>query len=301
MRYRPSADLRVHRRIGDAVRRHRVAVGLLGPAVAVILSLLWGSALWGAWISLHEWPLAGSPAWVGLENYLSVLASERFHHSLAVTAIYLLSVVGQVAIGVAAALAVANVRRFRNLLSGVYVIGFAMPPVIVALLWRFLLSPTFSPVFRSLRPVLPAELVFWQVNGPTAMGVIVFVMSWAYWPFVFLIVLAARESVPDREYEVAKVYGANHYQLFRHVTLVHLKKAIVVAFCLRFVWTLSNVAIPLTLTNGGPGYETSVVGVLFYRVTLLGQLGEAYTIGILLFAISAVGIVPYVLTMGDRA
>jgi ABC-type sugar transport system permease subunit len=104
---------------------------------------------------------------------------------------------------------------------------------------------------------------------------------------MFLIILASRESIPDEYYETAQVYGSNRVQTFLRITLPQLKSAILVALSIRLVWNLAKVSQAFQLTQGGPGYETSVLGVLLYRFAYSdGQFGMGFAVGMFLLAVT---------------
>jgi len=170
--------------------------------------------------------------------------------------------------------------------SGALILPYTFPPVATATLWLYLLGPNFGPIFQYLQETIGLKPIYWGVNGDTALTIVTLVSSWTFWPFVFLIVVGARQGINDEQYQAARVYGASRYQMLMRITLPQLKSVILIAFSLRFVWNLVKVSQPLTLTGGGPGYQTSIVGILLYRLTLQGQLGQAYSVGTLIFMIS---------------
>jgi ABC-type sugar transport system permease subunit len=106
---------------------------------------------------------------------------------------------------------------------------------------------------------------------------------------MFLILVASREAIPGEHYETAQVYGANRVQMFFRITLPQLKSAILVAVSIRVVWNLAKVSQAFQLTQGGPGFETSVLGVLLYRFAYQnGEFGLGFAVGMFLLAVTVV-------------
>lgn len=269
---------------------------LLLPLLGYFIFLLWIPFLQGAWMSLHSWPFLGEPTWAGLKNYEYLLTWEAFYTSLRATTIYALAILPQVLIALVAALIVANIDQFKNVISGIFLISYTMPPVVIGTLWLFLLNPSTGPIFAWLtNNGFLQSPIYWTTQGDLALTVITLVTVWSYWPFMFIIIYASRENIPEEYYETARVYGATRWQIFRHVTLPQLKSAILIALSIRLIWNLSKISMPLQLTGGGPGYETSLLAILLYNLAYLdGRMGLAYAIGILLLILSLIFVVVFI-------
>lgn len=258
------------------------------PTFLFLILLLWLPFFRGIWMSFHEWPFIGDPAFVALGNYTYLFGWDVFYISLKATAIYATATIIQVGIAIVLALVVANIRKFKNLLSGIFLVPYTMPPVVTGTLWLYLLDPSLGPVFKFLTSEgILQQPIFWKSQGDPALAVVTLVTAWTFWPFMFLIILASREKIPEAHYESAKVYGANRLEILRRITLPQIKSAILVAISIRLIWNLAKISQPLQLTRGGPGYQTSVLAVLLYRFAYLdGRLGIAYAVGIILLVIT---------------
>jgi ABC-type sugar transport system permease subunit len=273
-----------------ALQNHWFEYLLFGPTLLFLLIVLWVPFLNGVWMSFHDWPLVGERTWIGLGNYIGLLTWEPFHTSLRATAVFSLTTVIQIVTAIAAALLVKHRDRLTNVLNVVFILPYTMPGVVIGSIWMFLLNPTFGPFQKILLNLgLLQSPIYWQSNGEMAMAVVMFVTSWKFWPFAFLVIYATLENIPEAHYEAARMYGANRWQSFFRVTLPQLRSAIVIAFSIRFVWNLVKVAVPLQMTGGGPGFETSILAVFLYQYAREAQaLGQAYTVGLILFAICLV-------------
>lgn len=260
---------------------------LVVPILVLIVGVLWLPFLRGVWISFHHWTSAGRQAWVGLENYRFLLQWEAFWVGLRATVVYGMATVIQLVLALAAALLVWNMDRFKGVLSGTFLLPYTMPQVVTGTIWLFLLEPSFGPVFTLAVDLgLLDRAIAWPSQGPAALAVVTLVAGWTFWPFMFLIFMATLESLPEEYYEAARVYGANRVQTFWNITLPQLKSAILVAVSLRVIWNFSKVAQPLQMTGGGPGFETSLLPILMYRIAFNNfRLGRAYAVGVVLLAL----------------
>ena len=277
-------------------RANRFSYLLLIPTVLFVIVLLWIPFLNGIWMSFHEWPFIGEPKWVGTENYQYLFGWDVFYTSLKATLIFASATVFQLVIALVAALVVANQTRFKNFVSGSFLLPYTMPPVVTGTLWLFLLNPDFGPVFQyPIKWGILTETIYWSTDGTWAMAAITGVTAWTFWPFMFLIILATLENIPREHYEVAEVYGASRVDQFLRITLPQLKSAILVAVSIRLVWNLSKISQPLQLTGGGPGFDTSVLAILLYRFAYnRGAMGLSYAIGIVLLVIVLAFIVLFI-------
>ena len=270
------------------ISENRFADAMLLPTLLFLIFLLWIPFIRGIWMSFHQWPLAGEPSWVGLENYRKIFSWSAFHTSLKATGIYLSTVVIQLILALTAALVVTNLNKSRNIFDGMMILPYTFPPIVSGTIWLYIMDPDLGPIFQWLvdNGVL-STTIYWQSDGPLALAAIVFATSWQFWPFMYLIFVPTLDSIPDEHYEAAALYGAGPIQRFVKVTLPRLKSAILVAVTIRIVWNLAKVSLPYQMTQGGPGYDTSILGVLMYRlVNNRNSLGEAYIVGIVLAVVS---------------
>ena len=271
-------------------------VVFLAPTTAFMVLLLWYPFLQGVWMSLFRWPFLGTPEWRGVQNYVDFMAADYFWVALKSTFIYSLSTLFQLGLALTAALVLNQpFIRLQNLWRGVMLIAYAMPPVVVGAIWLFLLDPGLGMVTHYLLAWgILAEPIYWFSDGEWARWVITLVATWTFWPFMFLILLSALQGIPGSLYELGEIYGANLWQRFIHITLPHIKGAILVVVILRLAFNLAKIEQPFQLTGGGPGYETSILSVLVYRFAFMsGDFGMAFTVGIFLVVFTSVLIFPF--------
>ncbi|MFB6105568.1 MAG: carbohydrate ABC transporter permease [Halobacteriaceae archaeon] len=285
-----------------AIEEHWFAYALLVPTMVYLAVLLWLPFVRGIWMSFHQWPFLGEPTWVGMGNYAHLLEWGAFFTSLKATFIYALAILVQIALAVVAALVVANMSRFQNIVSGSLLVSYTMPPVVTGTVWIYLLNPSIGPLFTFLTDAgILDKAIYWTVDGTSAIAVVTLVTAWTFWPFMFIIILASRQNIPDEHYETAKVYGASRWQTFKRVTLPQLKSAILIAMSIRLIWNLSKISQPLQLTGGGPGYDTSILAVLMYNLAYLdGRLGLSYAVGMVLLVVTLAFVFIFIRELGRQ-
>ncbi|MFC6825081.1 carbohydrate ABC transporter permease [Halopelagius fulvigenes] len=261
---------------------------LILPVLAFLVLLMWLPFAQGVFMSFHDWPFGGEPTWVGLGNYEFLFSWEPFYTSLKATLLFSLTTAFQLGIALVAALAVREIRRGKSLVTGAFLLSYTVPPLVTGTIWAYLLQPDLGPLFGYLTQWgILEETVYWGSQGDAALGVVVFVTTWTFWPFMFLIISASLESIPEEMYESARMYGANRVQTFLRVTLPQLKSAILVALSIRIIWNMTKISQVLQLTNGGPGYDTSILAVLLYRFAYgQGRMGVSYAVGVILLLLT---------------
>lgn len=293
---RPAAR-RTKQKPPSAIAEDRwLIVVFLLPTTLFMLLLLWLPFLQGVWMSLHNWPFMGEATWRGLGNYVDFINADYFWVSIEATLIYSLSTLFQLIVALAAALALKQTFvPMKPLLRGVMLIAYAMPPVVVGAIWLFLLDPGLGMLTHYLLEFGIIDFpIYWFSQNTWAKWIITLVASWTFWPFMFLIILASLQSIPQSQYELAEIYGANLWQRFVTVTWPNIQGAILVVVILRLAFNLAKIDQPFQLTGGGPGYETSVLSILMYRFAFMsGDFGMAFTVGMFLVLMTAILLAPF--------
>ena len=130
---------------------------------------------------------------------------------------------------------------------------------------------------------------------------VVLVDLWHWTSFMFLIILAGLESMPQEVNEAARVDGASEFQILRYVTLPLLRPTLITAIMLRTIFAFKVFDEIFLLTSGGPGTATEVISLYIYKV-FSGQfrLGYASFLALGLSVIISVFVIFY-RRLGRRA
>src|SRR5437762_6568078 len=171
-----------------------------------------------------------------------------------------------------------------------------LPPVVVGVVWRLMLNPDFGAVNGTLKSVgLNTESLTWTASPILALGSVIAVDIWQWTPFMFLILLAGLQAIPQEPYEAALIDGSNHLQTFRHVTLPLLKPAILIALLLRTMDLLRVFDHIFILTEGGPGFATETVSLYIYRTAFrFSNFGYAAAMSFVLLVLTNLISVAYI-------
>ena len=229
-----------------------------------------------------------SERFVGAENYQRVLGDDAFWHSLGVSLAFTIAcVVLHIAIWLAMALLIDELRFARTALRIAFLTPWMVAPAVGATMWLWLLEPQFGVVNYLLQAagILSAPLP-WLGTPKLAFASVVAVDVWRGVPFVMLLMLAGLATIPQEQYEAAAIDGARGWQRFRYVTLPYLRYLLIVASTLDIINTIRHYDIIGVMTAGGPAGATEVLPVLLYNTAFRGnRFGEAAAIGVLLLSI----------------
>lgn len=192
------------------------------------------------WFSLTDTELSGldQGRFVGLENYIGefgLLRSGEWWQSVGNTALFaLLSVALETLLGLGVALLLNRPSRLRTALRAAMLVPWAIPTVVSAKMWSWMLHDQFGVVNHYLLALgLIAAPLAWTADPQLSFLTIVLVDVWKSTPFMALLILAALQMVPTECYEAARVDGVPPWTVFRRVTLPLILPAVVVAMVFR--------------------------------------------------------------------
>lgn len=282
--------------LGRRPDEHRFVRTLVAPASLILVITTTFPLVYLIISSFYSKSLSNPAAdrFVGLGNYGSLLQDDRFWHSLWLSLIYTVSsVVLQVVIGLALAVAVHQIKRGAWLLQTVAILPILIAPVVVGLIWRTLLLTPGYGVIDYFSTVVGFGSHDWLGQPTTALIFTIIMHTWQWTPFCFLVFLASLASLPTELNEAAKLDRANAWNRFRYVSLPLLRPAIAVVAIIRTVVALSAFDAILAATGGGPGTATEILNLYVYRVTfseLSIGYGSALAVVLLLVTFGISGI-----------
>lgn len=263
---------------------------MLLPAVIAVGTFAIAPLLGMFALSLTDFHLVrGWSGEIGLQNFARLLTDGRFVSSIYImAALSVFGVLAQVVFGTAIAVGLDRIVKSWRFARGVFVIPFAVPHVAVALIWLSLFTPTLSPInaFFDLFGIQVPALLTTQTG---AIAAIVIADTWATYPFVMLIVLAALQGIsPDLD-EAAALDGASRVKTFFRITLPLLYPTLLMVGLFRFIETLKHFPLIFVMTSGGPGRSTQATNFYAYVQTFQNSnVGYGAAIAMVLFIFAAV-------------
>ena len=272
------------RRAGRARSDRRTVYLLLLPSLLPVLLLSVFPLLRGIYLGFTD-ARAGRNveiSFTGLENYRELLGDELFWNSFRIGLFWAFAVtVLQFLLALGLALLLNQRLRFRNLARVLAVVPWAMPPVVVGILWRLVYHPDAGLLNEFLYRIGADGLrTTWLGDFNTALPAVIIVGVWAGMPQTTVVLLAGLQGVPRELHEAAAVDGATAWQRFRGVTLPALMPVIVAITSLDFIWNFNSFGLVYVLTAGGPGGRTMLPMLFAYEEAFrYGNYGYAAALG----------------------
>jgi multiple sugar transport system permease protein len=192
------------------------------------------------------------------------------------TTFTVVSVLIEVIVGISMALIMSNGLRGRGLIRASFLLPWAIPTAVSALLWRWIFSP--SGVANS---VLSTDVV-WTGDGFASWAAVVTADTWKTAPFIGLLVLAGLQAIPPDVYEAARVDGAGAARTFWSITLPLVRPVLVVAVLFRILDVMRMFDLPYILVGPRKG-SVETLSMLAYDEMSNLRFGPASAYATILF------------------
>jgi multiple sugar transport system permease protein len=241
----------------------RIPYLLIAPAALLMLGFIAYPMLSVLYYSLQNYNVTKPwrNGFAGLDNFTTIFTDDSlFWSSLLFSLKWVVAEVGlQFALGLVLALLVNQTFVGRGLARAMVFSPWAVSGVLTTTIWMLLYNPA-TGISRYLADAGIGEYGTSVLSSPdTVFPAAVLAELWRGVPFFAILILADLQSIPGELYEAASVDGANRWRRFFHITLPHLKDAIVLSTLLRAVWEFNNVDLLYTLTGGGPAGQTTTL------------------------------------------
>jgi multiple sugar transport system permease protein len=215
---------------------------LLAPSLLLIGGLILYPILYNLWLSLFD-KHAFMPvqSFVGLRHYRYFATDPEFWSSFYYGTVYAaVTMVLQLALGVAAALLLNETFQGRNLLRGIVLFPYLIPTIVAVILWKWLLNDSYGLVNHLLLGLGVIRAPVAWLGKDHIMASLVITSVWQFFPFVVVTYLARLQTIPPELYEAARVDGATTWRRFLHVTLPQTRNVLFVIVLLRSIWMFTK-------------------------------------------------------------
>ncbi len=240
----------------------------LAPAgIVLVAALLYpiGYMIYASFLDWNPSQRIGEADWIGLRNYTNLLGDAAFRESFWVTIKFAAIVVTlEMVLGVGLALLLDRNLRGMSILRTLFILPMMIAPIVVGLMWRYMYHPTVGIFNRTLENIgLPT--VPWLSDGGWAFTSIIIADVWQWTPFIFILSLAALQSLPQSAIEASRIDGASAWQTILYVKLPLMMPVLIVTALLRLIDAFKVLEVILVLTNGGPGLSTEILSLRIAR------------------------------------
>jgi multiple sugar transport system permease protein len=264
----------------------------VAPSLVLLIAFAAYPLASSLWLSLQEVQVfSNEHEFVGLKNYSELLSSNDFWSALWKGLVFSMATVTlQLLAGIGTALLLNNAFRGRALVRGLILFPFVVPTIVAILIWKWMLNDLYGVVNLFLMKIgMVHEGIAWLGSPDLAMGSVIVVNVWMFFPFITIQVLARLQVIPIDLYEAAWVDGAGALQRFWYVVLPELRSTILLVVFIRGLWMFNKFDTIWLLTQGGPVGRTQTLPILAYLKAFQEyQLGAGAAASACIFMLLAV-------------
>jgi multiple sugar transport system permease protein len=266
------------------------------PGVVWVLLFTLFPLVYSLYLSTTNYRLGRDPRFIGLENYAEILGldgeggDEKARNTAGFTAFL---AIGSTTLTLVAGTFIAWVFNhdipFLRQMRAIITMPLFAAPIALGFLGVIIFNETNGPINNILQG-LGLGRVNWFIDPWGARFAVLFTDVWQWTPFVFIVVLAAMQAIPDDLYESARLDTKSSWSQFRHITMPLIAPALGTVMLLRLVETFKAIDIPFSLTRGGPGSVTQTYSYYAYETGLIGsfQLGTASALAYLIVIVAII-------------
>ena len=229
----------------------------------------------------------------GVDNYVRLLDYGLFWQSFGIGLIWAFSVtIIQFVASLSLALLLNANLWGQGIARTIALIPWAMPPVIIAIMWRFMLHPTYGAINGGLGALGLPDDTNWLGTAQWALPAVIVVGVWAGMPQTTITLLAGLQGIDDQLHEAAQIDGASVWQRFWSITIPGLRPVIVAITTLDFINNFNSFALVYVLTAGA--YGTMLPMLFAYNEAFrYGNFGLASAMGNVIVVVIAVFLFVY--------
>ena len=274
----------------------------LTPALLVYTGFLVGPMLSTLYISFFEWDgLSADMTFVGLANYIRILFEDEVsqlalrNNLLWTTG----SVIIPTAIGLLLAVGLNRLSVVNKIMRTLYYMPAVLPLISVGLIWGWLYNPHFGAINVFFKSIGLSSLAGgWLSDYDMALPATFITYVWSHVGFPMMIYLAGLQAIPQEQYEAARIDGANPWHMFRYITVPGLKETHVIVLSLAVINGFRVFDLIYTMTYGGPGRSTHVLGTwMYFQAFQYYEAGYGAAIAWVIAAIVLIVAIPYIRRM----
>jgi multiple sugar transport system permease protein len=292
-----ATEVRRPRRRAPGTGRPRPAGGhgawfLVLPALIPILVLSVGPLLYGVLLAFTDAQSGRTQPtqWIGALNFRDLARDTLFWESFRIGLVWAVAVTAaQFLLALGLALLLDQDLRLRWLARALAIVPWAMPEVVVGIMWRLVYNPDAGILNETLRDLGLGDGRDWLSGLATALPAVIVVGVWAGMPQTTVTLLAGLQNTPRELHEAAAVDGAGAWRRFRAVTWPALRPVAFAVTALNLIWNFNAFALVYVLTSGGPGGRTRLPMLFAYEEAFrYGQFGYAAAMGCVMVAVISI-------------
>lgn len=263
----------------------RRALPFLIPALVILCGISLYPLIQGISRMFYTYrALTQETVFVGFQNMTSLFQDPLFLRAFSNSVIWTVTSVGMQFILSYWLATMLNSRflRFRRMFRGIALIPWALPPVVISLMWRYIFL-NGGPLNAFLHSLGMSHTPNWLTDPQLALWTCIIANIWMGIPFVTIMLLAGLQTIEKDTLDAAAIDGANYLQAQCKIIIPSIKKVVLIILTLETIWTFNMFDIVFVLTKGGPGNASLTLPLYAYENAFMYyQAGYGAAIGLLI-------------------
>jgi raffinose/stachyose/melibiose transport system permease protein len=255
-----------------ARRRSGYAIFLI-PGVVLSVAIVVIPLAMTIGVSFTRWQGVGTPAWIGLSNYVRLIHDPSFwasfrHIALVIVAMAIVPTILGLVIATVLFDYVAVVfgRHTASLFRSGFYLPQVLPVAVAGIVWGWILHPSYGALNSLLHGAgIPSLARNWLGDPSYALASVMVVLIWVQVGYPVVVFMAGHQRIDPELLEAAELDGASWRQRFIAITIHLLKPEIYVVLVTTTIAALKIFGQIYVLTRGGPGDATLVPSYFAYK------------------------------------
>jgi glucose/mannose transport system permease protein len=268
---------------------------VVAPSFIISFLFIYGLIAWNGYLSLSASRILPNYEFVGVQQYLRLFDSERFHVALTNMAIFgTLFIGGAMALGLLLAILLDQKIRAEGLLRTIYLYPMAISFIVTGTAWKWMLNPGLG-LESVVRGWGFESFTFdWLINPDKAIYCIAIAGVWQSAGFVMALFLAGLRGIDDSIIKAAQVDGASLPRIYWRIIIPSLRPVFFSTLMVVSHLAIKSFDLVMALTAGGPGFATDLPATFMYAMAFSrGQIGLGAASATIMLATVAAIVVPY--------
>lgn len=268
---------------------------VLSPSIIAVTVGVYLFIAWTAWISMSSSKMLPAYDFVGLEQYVRLWSTPKWHTAVAnlfiFTALFLAITI---AIGLFMAILLDQKVRAEGALRAIYLYPMALSFIVTGTAWKWILNPSLG-VQKVVNDLGWTGFVFdWITRPEFAIYCVVIAAVWQSTGFAMAIFLAGLRGIDSSIIKAAQIEGASLPRIYLNIIVPMLRPAFLSVIVLLSYISIKSFDLVLALTNGGPGNATEMPSTFMFSATFRrNQMGVGAASAMMMLMTVAAIIIPY--------
>ena len=268
---------------------------VVAPSFLLSFFFIYGLIAWNGYLSLSASRLLPNYTFVGLDQYINLFESERFHVALSNMVVFGgLFIGGAMALGLLLAILLDQKIRAEGVLRTIYLYPMAISFIVTGTAWKWMLNPGLGLEHLMHQWGFESFSFDWLVNPDKAIYCVAIAGVWQSAGFVMALFLAGLRGIDDSIIKAAQVDGASLPRIYWRILIPSLRPVFFSTLMVVSHLAVKSFDLVMSLTAGGPGFATDLPATFMYAMAFSrGQIGLGAAAATVMLATVAAIVVPY--------